>query len=222
MSGQQPGYRYRMRDSTKLNGRDRLLNAAEALFAQRGYMGASVRDISSAAGVKLGLSTYHFGNKDALFRSVMERRAGDLCSGLLAALNEAIAAADGRPSLEAILEAYVAPHVDRLASGDIGWRHYMKLGGHTAILEQRADLTEPLRTCYAPVAARYTKALRDALPTRDPRQIETDFHIFRLTVATIAGQGGWQRDMPDQPPPSPAEIQSALTRLFACGFAEQR
>jgi len=37
-----------------------LLKAAEQLFADRGYHGATIRDITAAAKVPLGLATYHF------------------------------------------------------------------------------------------------------------------------------------------------------------------
>ncbi|RZA13604.1 MAG: TetR/AcrR family transcriptional regulator, partial [Lysobacteraceae bacterium] len=38
-----------------------LLDTAEELFARRGYNGASIRDITAAAGANLGAVTYHFG-----------------------------------------------------------------------------------------------------------------------------------------------------------------
>lgn len=47
-------------------GRERIIAAAIELFAERGYAGASVRDIAARAGVTGGLIVHHFGAKAAL------------------------------------------------------------------------------------------------------------------------------------------------------------
>lgn len=51
---------------------DRLISVATRLFAQRGFDGASVRDITAAADANLGAITYHFGSKHALYDAVLE------------------------------------------------------------------------------------------------------------------------------------------------------
>jgi AcrR family transcriptional regulator len=55
--------------------KSKLLDAAEILFAERGYDGASFRDIANEAGVHMALCTYHFGRKELLFEEVIRRRA---------------------------------------------------------------------------------------------------------------------------------------------------
>ena len=57
------------------NGKERILDAAERLFAQRGFYGVSLRDITQAAGVDVALVGYHFGGKRELFAAVFERPA---------------------------------------------------------------------------------------------------------------------------------------------------
>jgi AcrR family transcriptional regulator len=51
--------------------RDRLHLAARSVFAERGFAGASVREITSAAGANLGAVTYHFGSKQGLYEAVV-------------------------------------------------------------------------------------------------------------------------------------------------------
>ncbi len=63
--------------------RTELLDAAEALFAERGYHGASLRDITRAAGAQIGLASYHFESKDDLFRQVIGRRSEAICAAML-------------------------------------------------------------------------------------------------------------------------------------------
>ncbi|MCL4836694.1 MAG: TetR/AcrR family transcriptional regulator [Thermoanaerobaculia bacterium] len=50
-----------------LSGRERLLSAAVAQFAAKGYVATSVRDIVRAAGVTAPALYYHFGSKEGLF-----------------------------------------------------------------------------------------------------------------------------------------------------------
>ena len=53
--------------------RDRILDAAEALFAERGFAGTSVRDIASNVGLTAASLYNHFPSKDALYAAVLER-----------------------------------------------------------------------------------------------------------------------------------------------------
>jgi len=51
--------------------RQAVLDAARQLFAERGYDGASVRDIAGAAGVDPALVHHYFGSKQELFLTVL-------------------------------------------------------------------------------------------------------------------------------------------------------
>ena len=55
--------------------RERILDAAEELFAAHGFHGTSLRDVAEAIGSGIALVTYHFGTKDVLFSTVVKRRA---------------------------------------------------------------------------------------------------------------------------------------------------
>lgn len=63
----------------KVQGRDSeatrcaVLNAAQRLFAKKGFAGTSMRDISSASGISQPLIHYHFGSKEGLYSEVKER-----------------------------------------------------------------------------------------------------------------------------------------------------
>jgi TetR/AcrR family transcriptional regulator len=66
--------RARQRDAT----RERIVAAAVKAFAERGFRGASTRDIARRARTNQGLITYHFRSKDALWRAAVERIFGML------------------------------------------------------------------------------------------------------------------------------------------------
>src|SRR5665213_146174 len=68
--------------------KERILGAAEVLFAQRGFDGASLRQLTTAAGVNLAAVNYHFGSKDKLVEEVFRRRLDALNASRLAALDK--------------------------------------------------------------------------------------------------------------------------------------
>lgn len=63
-----PGHTPTRRDGTL--ARQRLLEAALQLFADKGYQKTSTREIADAAGVNLGSISYYFGDKPGLYRAV--------------------------------------------------------------------------------------------------------------------------------------------------------
>jgi AcrR family transcriptional regulator len=59
-----------------MDKRSLILNAAEELFAEKGFDGTSVRDIAHLAGVNLAMISYYFGSKEKLFEALVEYRSG--------------------------------------------------------------------------------------------------------------------------------------------------
>jgi AcrR family transcriptional regulator len=88
--------------------RQRLLDAAEALFADFGFNGVSVRQIVERANVNLGAIPYHFGTKENLFKEVMLRRATPLREERQRRL-DALYAVSEDPPLEDVLFALLEP-----------------------------------------------------------------------------------------------------------------
>lgn len=58
----------------KMSTKDKILSAADRLFAEKGFDGVSIRDIINEAGVNLGAVTYYFGTKEQLFSSMLMRK----------------------------------------------------------------------------------------------------------------------------------------------------
>jgi len=64
------------RDEQRAATRERIVEAALEAFAEKGFRGASTRDIATRAGTNQGLITYHFQSKDALWRAAADRIFG--------------------------------------------------------------------------------------------------------------------------------------------------
>jgi AcrR family transcriptional regulator len=66
--------------------RTAILDAAEALFADRGFAGTSLSDIGAAAGLSRATPSYFFGGKEALYTAVLERVFADREEAVRAAM----------------------------------------------------------------------------------------------------------------------------------------
>lgn len=92
-------------DTRVTDTREALIEAGRKLFSDKGFDGASVREITAAAGANLGAVTYHFGSKDSLYEAVVASTISPLVDRVLAAAN-----GPGNPldRVEAIVRAYFA------------------------------------------------------------------------------------------------------------------
>lgn len=76
--------------SAPSEARERVLDAAAKLFAERGYAGVTLRDIAAAVGLRHASLYYHVpGGKEELFIEVTQRHLAQHRHGLLAAMMEA-------------------------------------------------------------------------------------------------------------------------------------
>src|SRR5881394_1001582 len=98
---------------TAVTTRERILDAAERLFAEHGFDGTSIRGIVEHADVNLAAIHYHFRSKEALLEAVLTRRISVVNDARLRSLeNAAAAAAPREPSVEQILRSFISPTVE--------------------------------------------------------------------------------------------------------------
>jgi hypothetical protein len=115
-------------------GKERILDAAERLFARDGFYGISVRDITEEAGVDVALVSYHFGGKRELFTAVFQPRAVCPCGRRRHSGFEAGPGGDCRQVSEAPLTpsgsvAEAGSFEVRVGSAAGCWSHYRRLSG---------------------------------------------------------------------------------------------
>jgi AcrR family transcriptional regulator len=86
-----------------------ILEAAERLYAERGFADVTLRDIVAAANVNLAAVNYHFGSKDELIAELFVTRGLATNRERLNELKAAEALGGGHADIEAILRALVGP-----------------------------------------------------------------------------------------------------------------
>jgi AcrR family transcriptional regulator len=109
-----------------VKARGRLLDAAESLFADRGFFGITTRQVADAASVDVALIYYHFKHKSGLFDAVLERRAKPLAQSRRESLR-AYEAGVRNVTVEGAVGAFINPMIDLWLHGDPGWRSYFAL-----------------------------------------------------------------------------------------------
>lgn len=168
--------------------KERILEAAERLFAERGFTATSLRSITAAAGVNLAAVNYHFRSKEALLEAVFTRRLGPLNQKRLELLDACEARAGKRRlPLEGVIEAFFAPALRLGRELAPSGRHFQRLMGRM-YAEPGEHVSLILRHQFAAVAVRFTKALRRALPKLPPVELMWRIHFMVGAMAhTLAG-----------------------------------
>ena len=177
------------RNGKERNGKERILDAAEQLFAHRGFYGVSLRDITQSAGVDVALVGYHFGGKRELFTAVFERRAELLNSERLERL-EAVRseALPGTPALEAIIGAFTQPVLERSARGGPGWKSYFAL---VAYVNNSPEFGPQLMTRhFDPLVDRFIAVMREAVPNCPPREIYWGYQFLTGALTLTFAETG--------------------------------
>jgi AcrR family transcriptional regulator len=171
------------------NGKERILDAAEQLFAQRGFYGVPLRDITQAAGVDVALVGYHFGGKRELFAAVFERRAEVLNRERLELLGEVRRAAlPGAPALEAIINAFTQPLVERSTRGGPGWKSYFALIAYVNNSPEFGPLM--MTRHFDPLFARFIAVTREALPRCPPRELYWGYQFLTGALTLTFAETG--------------------------------
>lgn len=145
-----------------INTQQRLLDAAELLFAEYGYEGTSLRTIAEAADEHVGLTTYHFKTKEQLFDSVVQRRAVEMHRLRIAGLKEI--GFDAHTPIElirAIIWAYVGPMFKARLGASLQWQAHVRI---MAGLMNQKRWVPLIRKHYDPCAAVFLEHYRRALP----------------------------------------------------------
>lgn len=154
--------------------KDRLLDAALEVLAERGLDATTVRAVTQVAGVSVSAANYHFGSMDALLREALRRRLGPMNERRLERL--ALACRDGAPTVEAVVEAFLQPSLELRAAEGEDSITYRRLPGwlHLGSPERSGDLVEEI---FGELFERFVEGLGRALPGRDRRDLALALHF---------------------------------------------
>lgn len=205
----------------ELPTRLRILDAAEALFAHKGFDGVTVRQIMSRAEADVALAYYHFKSKRGLFEAVINRRVDTLNEVRLRALEEVERRhADDAPTVEEIVGAFTEPLLALLEENPEEWRNYMAL---IAQINSSMDWGGELMTRYFdPLVARFLAALRQALPGAREEDLFWSYHFLSGALTLTMGETGRLDNLSNGLCRSSdmTAARARMARFLAAGFRE--
>ena len=169
--------------------KERILDTGERLFAERGYYGVSLREITQDAGVDVALVSYHFGSKRDLFAAVFRRRAEILNRERLEQLENSFrTAGSDPPSLETIVAAFIEPLLERSARGGPGWKSYFALVAQVNNSPEWASIL--MTEHFDPLVQRFIEALQKAMPQCPPREIYWGYQFLTGALTLTFAETG--------------------------------
>lgn len=192
----------------KRNAREKIIAAAEELFARKGLHGAPLREIARAAEINVNLISYYFAEKEDLYDAVVDARAtllNDARAQSLDALEDRYS--PGPVPVAEIIHSLVHPFFEFRARDPRGWDNWIQLLDR----ETATDLfNRAMARNLSVVLRRYLFCLHRAVPHADRADL-----LFLLELATRAMVLGSEWDMA-------TIVPDALTDTSAYDQAEDR
>lgn len=167
---------------------EKILDAAEELFAKHGFYGVTIRQVATRAHVDTALLHYYFKTKRGLFDHVFGRRAQVLNEERMASLDRYEREAGGHPTLEGATDAFIRPLIERATSGGTGWKNYFAL---VAQVNNAPAWGGVIMTRYFdPVVHRFIELLGTLLPAASQEDIYWCYQLLTGSITLTLSQTG--------------------------------
>ncbi|GGP76659.1 MULTISPECIES: TetR/AcrR family transcriptional regulator [Shewanella] len=166
--------------ASRTDTKTRILDAAEKLFAERGFSETSLRLITSKAEVNLASVNYHFGSKKELIRAVLARYLDVFMPSAAIEINR-LHHAPEHASLNEIFSALIKPLLELNKVRNGGTIIFLQLLGR-GYIESQGHLRWFITTHYGEHLATFVKAVAASAPHIPPAEM---FWRLHFTLGTI-------------------------------------
>lgn len=166
-------------NKTETGVRQRLLDAAEGLFAERGFEKTSIRDLASSAGCNIASVNYYFGGKVNLYSEVCRRLLVEMTEIRLASIEKVMAESGGAPALEDLLRSFAYAFIGPFVAEDGGERLIRLM--LREMIESHLPAGMFGKEVIEPTLMAMQQALSKACPQLDPARVP-------LIVFSLVGQ----------------------------------
>ena len=158
--------------------RDRLLDAAEKLFCEKGFHATSVRELTAEANCNIAAVNYHFGGKENLYREMFRRQFQSMIGQNLETIQRVMS--EPEPTVEKLMRAIIAPAIHRVVQDEANSKVLRMLVRE--VLDQQIDPKPMCKEIKGQFFDHLGKALKQLVPGMpdDPEQLT-------LVVCSIDG-----------------------------------
>ncbi|MCP4091850.1 MAG: TetR/AcrR family transcriptional regulator [Planctomycetes bacterium] len=155
--------------------KQRILDAAQTLFAERGFPATSLREITKLADVNLAAVNYHFGSKDGLLKELVNECIEPINKERIRLLDAAEAEAGGQPLvLRDLVRIFIEPAVREMCEENGSMPCVLSRLHH----EPHAGLEEMMADILGPTISRFIAATHRCLPHRTPEELMIRGHFM--------------------------------------------
>ncbi len=155
----------------KADKRGAILEAAEKLFSELGYEGASTRQIAKEAGANMAMINYYFGSKEGVFMEIMSQRIQDFKEQLN------IISKTDLPVMEKLLQV-----IERYASRILCNHTFHKMMQRELSLPQRPEMFSNIKNAMKDNMLVIESIIDNGISDGSFRKIDV-----RMLIATIMG-----------------------------------
>ncbi|MDA1092219.1 MAG: TetR/AcrR family transcriptional regulator [Acidobacteria bacterium] len=198
--------------------KERILDAAEHLFADHGFPATSLRDITQEAGVNLAAVNYHFGSKEALLIAVLDRKIAPVNRARLTQLAALEAGAGNDPvPTEHLVRAFLTPLFETWHKPDPSVPKFLKLVGRL-----HAEVDQDLRTKFIKrfdtVVQQFAAAFHRGLPYLSATEVQWRVLFLIGSMAYTITWGGSIITMGGEDAHDPEDVFEALIQFATAGM----
>ena len=183
------GQRRRSQTDRREEARERILDAAEELFAKRGYYGVTLREVAAQASSDTALIHYYFASKAGLFDAVIARRAEEVNRVRMQSLERYERDLGDAMTAHGVVQAYLKPTFDLMLKGGEGHRNY---GAVIAKINSMASSDElnVVTTPFDPVVHKLVALLRRVRPGCSDADLYWFYHMLSGAITLSLAQTG--------------------------------
>ena len=146
--------------------RNKIMEVAVRLFAERGIDGVSLNDITKAAGQRNKNAThYHFGSKEGLLQAILDKYEPRITARRDELLDDY--EARGELTLRNVVRSMIYPLVEKLSDFE-GGRNYIRFSAHMVVHHTMTAVGNTTPRFQMSSVARLVKAFNDAMETELP------------------------------------------------------
>jgi AcrR family transcriptional regulator len=156
-------------EKTSIPTREKILDAAQILFTEKGFAATSLRAIANLASVNLAAANYHFGSKEGLLAATIHRGVEPINESRLRNLSQL--EAEGNYCVPAIIAALFDPLLGEDLDPDLP-RLIARVHG------EPASISHPLiKKEFGLIGTRFLAALTIALPEVEVKELQWRLHL---------------------------------------------
>lgn len=167
--------------------KERILAAAEQVFAESGFDGGTVRQIALAADAPIALVNYHFGSKEGLYRAIFELRTPIIVGQRMTGMELAEMEEEPDRQLDLLVKSLIAPMFKLRAAEKQSWFGRIL---SREVSDPKSNERHIIRDFLDPIAHQFVSVMARCRPDLSMVEIHWAYHSMIGSMVYIMADNG--------------------------------